>query len=93
MIVNLIDFEMDVQQAISAPRISFVEPNVIAMDAGIPASARNALTASGYDVFVDEYGLGNAHGLTVEYGPGEAGEPVRFTGGADPRARGVATGY
>ena len=93
MIVNLIDFDMDVQQAISAPRISFVEPNSIAMDAGIPASASNALASSGYEVFVDEYGLGNAHGLTVEYGPGEAGEPVRFTGGADPRAQGVATGY
>jgi gamma-glutamyltranspeptidase/glutathione hydrolase len=93
MIMNLIDFDMDIQRAISAPRISFVEPNVIAMDAGIPESARNALTASGYDIFVDEYGLGNAHGLTIEYGPGEAGEPVRFTGGADPRAQGLATGF
>jgi gamma-glutamyltranspeptidase/glutathione hydrolase len=93
MIVNLIDFDMDIQRAISAPRISFVEPNSIATDAGVPASASNALAASGYEIFVDEYGLGNAHGLTVEYGPGEAGEPVRFTGGADPRAQGVATGY
>jgi gamma-glutamyltranspeptidase / glutathione hydrolase len=93
MIVNLIDFDMDVQRAISASRIAFVEPNSIAMDAGIPASARGALAASGYAIFVDEHGLGNAHGLTVEYGPGEGGEPVRFTGGADPRAQGVATGY
>ena len=93
MVMNLVDFDMDVQQAISEPRISFLEPNLIAADAGIPASAREALAASGYDVFVDEYGLGNAHGLTIEYGPGEAGEPDRFTGGADPRAGGVATGY
>jgi gamma-glutamyltranspeptidase / glutathione hydrolase len=93
MIMNLIDFDMDIQRAISEPRISFVEPNSIAMDAGIPASAGKVLTASGYDVFVDDYGLGNAHGLTIEYGRGEAGEPVRFTGGADPRAQGVATGY
>src|ERR671916_268149 len=93
MVMNLVDFDMDVQQAISEPRIGFLEPNLIAADAGIPASAQNALAASGYDVFVDEYGLGNAHGLTIEYGPGEAGEPGRFTGGADPRARGVATGY
>ena len=93
MVMNLVDFDMDVQQAISEPRISFLEPNLIAADAGIPASAREALAASGYDVFVDEYGLGNAHGLTIEYGPGEAGEPDRFTGGADPRAGGVANGY
>jgi hypothetical protein len=44
-------------------------------------------------VYVDEYGLGNAHGLTVEYGQSEAGEPTRFTGGADPRAEGIAIGY
>ena len=93
MIVNLVDFDMDVQQAISAPRISFLEPNLIAADAGISASARNTLAASGYEVFADEYGLGNAHGLTVEYDPGEASEPVRFTGGADPRAAGAAIGY
>ena len=93
MIVNLIDFDMNVQQSISAPRIAFIEPNSIAMDTGIPASASNALAASGYDIFVDEYGLGNAHGLTVEYSAGKVGEPVRFTGGADPRSQGVANGY
>lgn len=91
MVMNLLDFDMDVQRAISEPRISFLEPNLIAADAGIPVSAQNALAASGYDFFVDEYGMGNAHGLTVEYN--ENGEPVRFTGGADPRAMGVATGY
>ena len=91
MIVNLVDFDMDVQRAISETRISFVESNLIAADAGVPAAARDALSASGYDVFVDEYGLGNAHGLTVEYGPN--GGPTRFTGGADPRAGGSAAGY
>lgn len=90
MVMNLVDFDMDVQQAISEPRISFLEPNLIAADAGVPAPARDALAASGYEVFVDEYGLGNAHGLTIEYG--EGGRPIRFTGGADPRARGVAAG-
>lgn len=88
MIMNLVDFDMNVQQAISAPRIAFIEPNSIATDAGLPASASNRLASSGYDVFVDEYGLGNAHGLTIEYGPGESSGPARFTGGADPRAGG-----
>ncbi len=93
MIMNLIDFDMDVQQAIAAPRISFTAPNSFAVDAGMPASVQGGLEATGHDVYVDEYGLGNAHGLTVEYGPGEAGEPTRFTGGADPRAEGIAIGY
>src|SRR5918997_190268 len=93
MIMNLIDFDMDVQQAIAASRISFTAPNSFAVDAGIPASVQGRLEAKGHDVYVDEYGLGNAHGLTVEYGQSEAGEPTRFTGGADPRAEGIAIGY
>jgi gamma-glutamyltranspeptidase len=59
----------------------------------MPASVQGGLEAKGHDVYVDEYGLGNAHGLTVEYGQGEAGGPTRFTGGADPRAEGIAIGY
>jgi gamma-glutamyltranspeptidase/glutathione hydrolase len=93
MIMNLIDFDMDVQQAIAAPRISFTAPNSFAVDAGMPASVQGGLEATGNDVYVDEYGLGNAHGLTIEYGQGETGEPTRFTGGADPRAEGIAIGY
>jgi gamma-glutamyltranspeptidase/glutathione hydrolase len=93
MIMNLIDFDMDVQQAIAAPRISFTAPSSFAVDAGMPASVQAGMEAAGRDVYVDEYGLGNAHGLTIEYGRGKAGEPTSFTGGADPRAEGVATGY
>jgi gamma-glutamyltranspeptidase/glutathione hydrolase len=91
MLMNLIDFEMDVQEAISAPRISFVAPGSIPTDADLPASVRTRLTNLGHQVYVDEYGLGNAHGLTIEYD--ESGRPVRFAGGADPRAEGVARGY
>ena len=93
MIMNLIDFDMDIQQAIAAPRISFTAPNSFAVDAGLPASVQGGLEAAGRDVYVEEYGLGNAHGLTIEYGPGKASEPTRFTGGADPRAEGIAIGY
>src|ERR687897_30462 len=80
MIMNLIDFDMDIQQAITAPRISFTEPNSFAVDTNMPTAVQGGLEATGRDVYVDEYGLGNAHGLTVEYGRGKAGEPTRFTG-------------
>jgi gamma-glutamyltranspeptidase/glutathione hydrolase len=93
MIINLVDFDMDIQQAIAAPRISFIAPNSYAVDADMPASVQDGLEAKGYDVYVEEYGLGNAHGLTIEYGPGKAGKLTRFTGGADPRAEGIAIGY
>jgi gamma-glutamyltranspeptidase / glutathione hydrolase len=81
---------MDIQQAIAAPRIGFIEPDWLAAEGGIPEPVRAELAALGHNVYVEPE-LGNAHGLTVEYGA--EGEPVRFTGGADPRAAGAAIGY
>jgi gamma-glutamyltranspeptidase / glutathione hydrolase len=90
MLMNVIDFDMDIQQAIAAPRISFIEPDWIAAESGIPPPIRAELSALGHNVYVEPE-LGNAHGLTVEYNA--EGEPDRFTGGADPRAEGAAIGY
>jgi gamma-glutamyltranspeptidase/glutathione hydrolase len=90
MLVNLIDFDMDVQQAISAPRISTISPNALLVERSIPQSVRNQLSALGHNVRAEERGLGNAHGLTVEYNA--RGEPAWFTGGADPRGEAAAAG-
>ncbi|MGH9845739.1 MAG: gamma-glutamyltransferase [Blastocatellia bacterium] len=89
MVMNIIDFRMDVQQAIAAPRISFVEPDVIAVDDGIPESVRKELSVMGHNIRVRS--LGNAHGLMIEYDA--KGKPIRFTGGADPRGEGAAIGF
>lgn len=91
MLINLTTFDMDVQEAVSAPRFSFVIPEYLGVEGGIPVSVRGELEALGHDVYVEEYGFGNAHALTVEYG--REGDPVRFTGGADPRGEGQAAGY
>ena len=92
MLTNLIDFDMDIQQAISAPRISFAQPNALVVEPGIPQPVRSELSARGHNVRLDELGLGNAHGLTIEEYDGQ-GRPVRFTGGSDPRGEGAAAGY
>ena len=88
MVMNLIDFHMDVQQAIAAPRLSFVEPDISAVDEGVPESVCKELTTLGHNVRVMR--LGNAHGLTVEYDA--QGKPQRFSGGSDPRGEGAAMG-
>ncbi len=89
MVMNLIDFGMDVQQAIAAPRISFIEPDILAVERRLEAATRQALAAQGHNV--QPYNrLGNAHGLVIEYDAD--GKPVRFTGGADPRGQGTAQG-
>jgi gamma-glutamyltranspeptidase/glutathione hydrolase len=92
MLTNLLDFGMDIQQAISAPRISFAQPNALVVEPGIPQSVRSELSARGHNVRLDELGLGNAHGLTIEEYD-EQGRPVWFTGGSDPRGEGAAAGY
>jgi Gamma-glutamyltranspeptidase len=92
MLVGLIDFGMDVQSAIAAPRISFVEPDQLLVEAVLPETVRDGLEALGHRLRVlpARTGIGNAHGLTIEY-DGQ-GRPSRFTGGADPRGEGLAEG-
>ena len=51
-----------------------------------------ALRARGHTIEVLQAprGLGNAHGLTIEYD--NSGQPIPFTGAADPRGNGLAQG-
>ncbi len=90
IVMNVLDFDMDIQAAISAPRVSFIEPDQLAVEPGVPATVVDALAVRGHNVESRER-IGNAHGLTVEYGAD--GTPVRFTGGADPRGTGLARGF
>jgi len=90
MVMNLLDFGMDIQNAIAAPRVSFAEPDVLMIERKIAEQVRSALAEMGHNVR-DVGGLGNAHGLTIEYD--ESGRPVRFLGGTDPRGVGSAAGY
>jgi gamma-glutamyltranspeptidase/glutathione hydrolase len=87
MVMNLVDFAMDVRAAVAAPRISFVEPDTIVVEEGIAGDVRAELEARGHLLRIGR-ALGNAHALTVEYGPD--GRPVRFVGASDPRGAGLA---
>lgn len=89
MVINLVDFKMNIQQAVSAPRISFEEPDMISIERGVPDDIRLELMSMGHKVS-DVYALGNAHALAIEYG--SDGRPARFLGAADPRGEGLARG-
>jgi len=89
MIMNVVDFDMNIQDAIAAPRIAFNVPNHLDVEETIPQATRDALAAMGHQIRTRS--LGNAHGLTIEYD--ENGQPVRFTGGSDPRGTGLAKGF
>lgn len=90
IVMNVLDFGMHIQEAIAAPRVSFVEPDQLAVEDRVPQGVVDALAARGHNV-ERRSRIGNAHGLTVEYD--DIGRPVRFTGGADPRGSGLARGY
>jgi len=89
IVMNILDFNMNVQDAISAPRVSFIEPDQLALEPTLFATHGAALTAKGHNIEERER-IGNAHGLTIEYSAD--GAPVRFTGGADTRGTGAAQG-
>jgi len=90
IVMNLIDFKMNIQEALAAPRISFVEPDVLSVESGVPESVLNALSLRGHNIRVSG-GLGNAHALAILYDA--KGRPKSFKGAADPRGQGKAKGY
>jgi gamma-glutamyltranspeptidase/glutathione hydrolase len=90
IVMNLVDFRMDVHRALAAPRISFAEPDTLSVEEGIPVDVRRGLEAKGHKLRVVP-ALGNAHALTIDY---DASGRVRgFTGASDPRGMGRAKGY
>jgi gamma-glutamyltranspeptidase/glutathione hydrolase len=89
MILNVVEFGMDLQGAIDAPRIAFVEPSTLIVEPEVESALREQLAAMGHEIEVR--GIGNAHALAIEYD--ESGRPVRFIGAADRRGAGLAAGY
>lgn len=90
MVMNLIDFGVNIQQAIDAPRISFSEPDNILVEKGISASVRQELEKMGH-IIREVNAIGNAHGLMIEYDA--RGKPAKFAGASDRRGTGSAKGY
>ncbi len=90
MVMNIIDFGMNIQEAIASPLISFFEPDWLLVEKRVPQGVQDELVKMGHKVRAVG-GLTNAHGITVEYD--SQGRPARFSGGSDPRGEGLAAGY
>jgi gamma-glutamyltranspeptidase/glutathione hydrolase len=85
MVMNLIDFKMDIQDALNAPRISFVEPDILAIEDKIDREVIDRLKEMGHNVN-PKNGLGNAHGLILLRD--DKGRITGFKGAADDRGEG-----
>ena len=92
MVMNLIDFQMNIREAITASRVSFAEPDRILLEEGVSPEVIERLRVVGHkiEVLKKPGSLGKAHGLTIVYG--KDGKPAKFFGAADPRGAGLAKG-
>lgn len=90
VIMNVIDHEMDIEQAITAPRFHHQwKPDTIWLERhGFPQDVQDNLEARGWPLNVRSR-WGRAHGVHVRYD--EDGTPT-YHGSADPRLEGVAVG-
>ena len=83
-IVNVLDFEMDVGDAVAAPRIHHQwVPELLFVEPLAPADVRTALEARGHALKIFE------HGSSVQ---AVMREDEHFVGAADPRKDGLAAG-
>ena len=89
-VMNVLDFGMNVQEAIEAPRLRVFEERRVVMEERFPAPVRAALADKGHDIeLTDPFSttVGGAQGILVDQ------ESGTFQGGADPRRDGTAIGF
>ena len=86
MVLNLVDYGMDVQSAIDAPR-AFYEGERTLVERGIPAATIEGLESRGHQVVVEPSPWGGAQAIRIDWERGV------LVGGSEPRKDGCALGY
>ena len=86
LITNIVDYGMDVQQAIDAPRVFFVGETT-EVEHGVSAQAMEGLKARGHNVVLRPAPHGGGQAIQIDW------ERGLLIGGSDPRKDGCALGY
>jgi gamma-glutamyltranspeptidase/glutathione hydrolase len=86
IVSNLIDYEIDVQAAIDAPRAFFVGEKTV-VERGLPAATVEGLGLRGHDVDIAPSPWGGSQAIRIDRRRGV------LIGGSDPRKDGCALGY
>ena len=98
VLVNLIDFGMNVQSACDAARIRHggsatptgtpaTGSGTVYLESGFPAATRERLKELGHNISTDPGGFGGYQGIWIDWERGV------LHGGSDPRKDGAAVGY
>ncbi|MAU52495.1 MAG: gamma-glutamyltransferase [Roseovarius sp.] len=85
LVSNIVDFGMDVQAAIDAPR-AFADPSGLRLERGFAPEVAQALADLGHSVIVPPEPLGGAQAIRIH-------ESGLLEGGSDGRKDGCALGY
>lgn len=86
LVSNLVDFGMNVQEALDAPR-SFADQGVLKVERGYSDKVRQELSDLGHEVVTPPAPLGGGQAIVVNHETGV------LEGASDPRKDGCALGY
>ncbi len=86
IVLNMLDYGMDVQEAIDAPRF-FFEGEQTVVESGTPAETIAGLKARGHTVAMADQPWGGAQTIKIDWDRGV------LIGGSEPRKDGLALGY
>jgi len=88
VLANLVDFGMNIQEALEAPRFNYLEGKRVAVEDRVSAGACRALGAKGHEVTGGEdVFFGGAQAVCIDW------DNEVLLGGSDPRMDGCAVGY
>src|SRR5215210_6511631 len=86
VVTNMVDYGMDIQQAIDAPRVFYVD-EVTEVERGVPDASVAGLKSRGHNVVLRRLPHGGAQGIVIDW------EKGNLIGGSDLRKDGCAIGY
>ena len=87
MLLNVLEFGLDVQEAIEAPRIRVYRDRLVDVEGRVPAEIREGLAARGHQInVIDDWSWVVGGGQGIRRDP----ESGALQGGADPRRDGYA---
>jgi gamma-glutamyltranspeptidase / glutathione hydrolase len=89
-LINLIDFKLNLQEAVDAPRVRHIQGMEVYIEDGIPEKTRNALREKGHHVLDVDEPINQVGGGQAVYFDRE--QDV-LLGASDRRKDGCAMGY
>jgi gamma-glutamyltranspeptidase/glutathione hydrolase len=93
VLINLVDREMNLQQAIDAPRVRYISGKGVMLEDTLPANVIDGLVERGHERVLPPAGIkhralmGGGQAIMIDPDTGA------LSGGSDPRKDGMAIGY